>query len=180
MTGVYKLPELDTIEIFGTLKWFDPGKGFGFVVPDNGLPDVMVLATSFRVAGFETLYEGSRIHCQAVRRDRGLQAIKILHVDEPAIKPQPGPQKTNVIVVPESDWERAMVKWFNRVRGFGFLTRGEGTPDIFIHMETLRAHGLTVLQPGQIVEVRWGASLKGPMAAEIRAVIARRLPEAAE
>ncbi len=71
-------------------------------------------------------------------------------------------------MVPESDWERAQVKWFNRVRGFGFLTRGEGTPDIFIHMETLRRFGFTELRPDQIVQVRWGHGSKGCMAAELR------------
>jgi len=61
-----------------------------------------------------------------------------------------------------------MVKWFNRVRGFGFLTRGEGTPDVFVHMETLRRFGFTELRPGQMVMVRWGHGSKGCMAAELR------------
>jgi CspA family cold shock protein len=64
--------------------------------------------------------------------------------------------------------ERARVKWLNRVRGFGFLTRGEGTPDIFVHMETLRRFGFTELRPDQIVQVRWGNGEKGCMAAELK------------
>ena len=72
------------------------------------------------------------------------------------------PARTHVTVTPTSGLERAQVKWFNRLRGFGFLTRGEGTPDIFVHMETLRRFGITELRPGQIVLVRFGAWPEGP------------------
>jgi CspA family cold shock protein len=70
-------------------------------------------------------------------------------------------------VTPTSGLERAQVKWFNRLRGFGFLTRGEGTPDIFVHMETLRRFGIAELRPGQFVLVRYGPGPKGMMAAEV-------------
>ena len=72
------------------------------------------------------------------------------------------PPRTHVSVTPTSGLERAQVKWFNRLRGFGFLTRGEGTPDIFVHMETLRRYGITELRPGQFVLVRFGAWPQGP------------------
>jgi CspA family cold shock protein len=84
-----------------------------------------------------------------------------------AIHPSQLPQGTHVVVVSESDWERAAVKWFNRLRGFGFLTRGPQTPDIFVHMEIVRRSGFTELRPGQTVLVRYGRGPNGFIAAEL-------------
>jgi CspA family cold shock protein len=158
------------VEVAGVIKWFDVAKGYGFIVPDNGMPDVLLHVTCLRRDGFQTAYEGARIVCEALARPKGLQAFRIVSMDETtAVHPaQMPPPRTHVTVTPTSGLERAMVKWFNRLRGFGFLTRGEGTPDIFVHMETLRRYGLTELRPGQTVLVRFGPGPKGLMAAEVR------------
>ncbi len=157
------------VEVAGTIKWFDASKGYGFIVPDNGWPDVLLHVTVLRRDGYQTAYEGARLVCECVQRAKGYQAFRILSMDEStAIHPaQMLPPRTHVTVAPTSGLERAQVKWFNRLRGFGFLSRGEGTPDIFVHMETLRRFGMTELRPGQYVLVRFGAGSKGMMAAEI-------------
>ena len=160
---------VDVLEVVGTIKWFDIAKGYGFILPENGLPDILLHVTCLRRDGYQTAYEGARVVVEVLDRPRGLQALRIVHMDETtAVHPsQLAPSKTHVQVVPTSGLERATVKWFNRVKGFGFVTRGEGTEDIFIHMETLRRFGLTELRPGQTVLVRFGDGDKGLMAAEI-------------
>ncbi|MBT9370317.1 cold-shock protein [Rhizobium sp. CSW-27] len=160
---------VELIEITGVVKWFDVAKGFGFIVPDNGMQDVLLHVTCLRRDGYQTILEGTRIVALIQRRDRGYQAFRILSMDQStAVHPsQMPPVRTHVQVTPTSGLERALVKWFNRTKGFGFLTRGEGTEDIFIHMETLRRFGLTELRPGQVVLVRFGYGDKGLMAAEI-------------
>ena len=158
------------IEVAGVIKWFDVAKGYGFIVPDNGMADVLLHVTCLRRDGYQTAYEGSRVVCEALAGPKGLQAFRIISMDESsAVHPaQMPPARTHVTVAPTSGLERAQVKWFNRLRGFGFLTRGEGTPDIFVHMETLRRLGMTELRPGQFVLVRFGPGPKGLMAAEVR------------
>lgn len=171
--GVGGLPDdaaTAVVEVTGVIKWFDVAKGYGFIVPDNGMADVLLHVTCLRRDGFQTAYEGARIVCEALARPKGLQAFRIVSMDEStAIHPaQMPPPRTHVTVTPTSGLERAVVKWFNRLRGFGFLTRGEGTEDIFVHMETLRRYGITELRPGQTVLVRFGPGPKGLMAAEVR------------
>ena len=159
----------DLVELTGVIKWFDVSKGFGFIVPDNGMPDVLLHVTCLRRDGFQTAYEGARVVVEVSQRQKGLQAFRVVSMDEStALHPaQMPPPRTHVTVTPTSGLERAQVKWFNRLRGFGFLTRGDGTEDIFVHMETLRRYGLAELRPGQTVLVRFGPGPKGLMAAEV-------------
>jgi CspA family cold shock protein len=170
--------DLELVEIAGVIKWFDVSKGYGFIVPDNGLPDVLLHAACLRRDGYSTAYEGARIVCEAQKRPRGYQAFRILSMDT-STAPHPSqlpPARTHVTVVPSSGLEQAQVKWFNRLRGFGFLSRGEGTPDIFVHMETLRRFGIAELKPGQMVLVRFGDGPKGLMAAEVRPLEGGHIP----
>ena len=162
---------VDVIEIAGTIKWFDASKGYGFIVPDSGFGDVLLHVTVLRRDGYQTAYEGARVVCEVLKRPKGLQAFRVISMDDSsAVHPSQLPQRTHVQIVAESEFEEAIVKWFNRIRGFGFLTRGENTPDIFVHMETLRRFGFAELRPGQRVMVRYGNGPKGLMAAELKPI----------
>ena len=169
---------VDIVEISGVIKWFDVTKGYGFIVPDNGAADVLLHVTCLRKDGYQTAHEGARIVVEAFERPRGYQAFRVLSMDEStALHPaQLPPPRTHVSVTPTSNLERAMVKWFNRLRGFGFVSTGEGKPDIFVHMEVLRRYGIVELKPGQTVLVRYGDSPNGLMAAEVRLMEGSRLP----
>jgi CspA family cold shock protein len=159
----------DVFEVSGSVKWFDPSRGYGFIVPDENLPDILLHVTCLRRGGFQTVREGARVVCDVVRSRKGLQASSIRSMDDSmAIHPSQLPHRTHIVVTPESDWERATVKWFNRVDGFGFLIRAPNAPDIFIHMETLRRCGFTELRPNQTVLVRYGRGPNGLIAAELK------------
>jgi CspA family cold shock protein len=161
---------LDLVELSGAIKWFDVAKGYGFIVPDDGSGDVLLHVTTLRRSGYQTAQEGARVVCEAKQGVKGLQVFRVITIDEStAVHPsQAGAGRTHVQVTPVGGYEIAIVKWFNRVKGYGFLTRGEGTEDIFLHMETVRRFGLAELKPGDSVLVRYGDGPKGLMAAEVR------------
>lgn len=139
----------------GSVKWFDPGKGFGFVVADEGGPDILLHVNALRAYGQSTVCDGALVTVRVQQTERGLQAVEVVEI-VPQVEWQEGDD--SAAALPEEylslPLEPARVKWFDRARGFGFgnvFGRGE---DVFIHMEALRRSGFADLQPGEAVALR--------------------------
>jgi len=166
------------IRVSGFIKWFDVARGYGFVIPDNGMADILLHLSCLKRDGFPAPLEGTRVVCDVVARQKGYQALRVFECDaSTAINPVERLVRSHHSVEATSGWVRVKVKWFNRTRGFGFLSEGEGKPDIFVHMETLRKTAIPELLPEQWVYARFGPGGKGLMAAEVRLSLDDHLPK---
>lgn len=154
----------------GRVKWFDPLKGFGFVVADEGGPDILLHANVLRNFGQSSVVDGARIEILTQQTDRGLQATAVLSIAPPDV-----PDTPPLADFAELDREQllgaelqpARVKWFDRVKGFGFANVFGLSEDVFIHIEVLRRAGLAEVQPGEAIALRCVEGRRGRMATEV-------------
>lgn len=155
--------------VAGQVKWFDTTKGFGFVLSDEGGPDILLHANVLRNFGRGSIAEGARVMLRTQITGRGLQAVEVIaieavsgEVEEPD-RPFPEmPDATDLPLV------AARVKWFDKAKGFGFANIFGHSEDVFVHVEVLRRAGFTEVQPGEAVALKVVDGPRGKMAAEVR------------
>lgn len=156
--------------MIGHVKWFDPGKGFGFIIVDDDVPDILLHANVLRNFGQSSVADGAEIEVEVVTTNRGLQAAQVLHIQQPDRPNLAGLADFAQIDVEEiaaAPIKPARVKWFDKGKGFGFANVFGESDDVFIHIEVLRLAGLADLLPGEAVGLRSVTGERGLMAAEV-------------
>jgi CspA family cold shock protein len=175
--GGGSLDSREGLRVTGRIKWFDATRGFGFLVSDAVQGDVLVHFSVLREHNRRSLPEGAVVTCDVVRQDRGLQAIRVVAIDlaeavvarSPSVSSEDRSNRT-ALLDGAGPFEPVEVKWFNRVKGYGFVNRvGSPDQDIFLHMETVRRTGLNDLQPGDTLSARIAEGRKGLTAVDLRA-----------
>ena len=153
-------------QIRGRVKWFDAGKGFGFVLNDDGGGDILLHANVLRNFGQGSVAEDARIVILAQETPRGIQAVEVLEIEPP--EGLEGDDIEGGDVAPDVPFVAARVKWFDKAKGFGFANVFGFPEDVFVHVEVLRRFGLADLQPGEAVAIKVVEGPRGKMAVEVR------------
>ncbi|WP_051142374.1 cold shock domain-containing protein [Paracoccus zeaxanthinifaciens] len=156
----------------GLVKWFDPAKGYGFILNSEGGADILLHANVLRNFGRSSVADQSRVTVKVQDTQRGVQAAEVLSIEPPESDGQPPIADLDAEVIEHLDalpLRPARVKWFDKAKGFGFANIFGHPEDVFIHIEVLRHSGFSDLVIGEAICLRVVEGPRGLMAAQIAA-----------
>lgn len=156
--------------VHGRVKWFDPGKGFGFIVSDDSDVDILLHANVLRNFGQGSVADNAGIVVRVQRTQRGVQAVEVLRIDPPEGATFPLSEEAGLVVdadIQTLPLEPARVKWFDKGKGFGFANVFGRSEDVFLHAEVLRVSGFADLAAGEAVALRIVEGRRGRMAVQV-------------
>lgn len=154
----------------GKVKWFDPVKGFGFIVSEEGGVDILLHANVLRNYGQSSVADGTAIVVAVQKTQRGMQAVEVVKIEAPTAVSFPLGEEHSIASAEEiasRPLEPARVKWFDKGKGFGFANVFGRPEDVFIHVEVLRLSGFADLAAGEAVCLRIIDGARGRMAAQV-------------
>src|SRR3954470_7397594 len=179
--GSSRTPRPFATDVRATVKWYNPTKGFGFVSPDDGSPDVFLHVSVVEQAGLQSLGEGSILVCDLADGQKGAQVSAIHSVEAGSAPAQrssrsgSGSRYPRQSVSNHDDYGygskpsggatvEGTVKWFNPDKGFGFIVPDQGGKDVFVHISAVERAGLSTLRDNQRIRFTEKAGQRGPEA----------------
>ncbi|KUP90916.1 cold-shock protein [Tritonibacter horizontis] len=159
-------------QVRGLVKWFDPTKGYGFIVAPNNGADILLHVNVLRNFGQSSIADGSEIEVVTHSTERGVQAVEIVSITPPERDDTPilsDLAEIDAAELSNSPLEPSRVKWFDKAKGFGFANVFGSDEDVFLHVEVLRQSGLSDLQSGEALAMRVIDGKRGRMAVEVLA-----------
>ncbi|SIS84927.1 cold-shock protein [Phaeovulum vinaykumarii] len=160
----------DLRTITGRVKWFDPVKGFGFILDEADGPDILLHANVLRNFGQSSVADGAGIKVSVQSTPRGVQAVQVHDITPPtgeSVAPIEDLGEADPAEIAALPLEPARVKWFDKIKGFGFANVFGRAEDVFIHIEVLRRSGFADLTPGEATCLRVIEGKRGRMAAQV-------------